>query len=286
MPLSCSGIHLAYGRHGVLRGVDLHLPRGEVLGLIGRNGASKSSLIACMLGLLRPQRGQARLFGGPSLYLDDARKAMLGYVPQQPQSFGWMKVAELFGYLAQLYPTWDRAYAAALLQRWEIDPARPIGRLSPGQAQRLALARALAPHPSLLVLDEPASALDPLARRELLREPVTRALDAGTTVLLSSHIVSDLERVASRVAFLHEGRLLLDHPLDQIKDDIVRITVPAASAGRLPASLPGELARSTGEGGVVRVVVAGRSGREDLLRVPGVRVDRLGLEDLFIEVVG
>lgn len=137
MPLSCSGIHLAYGRHGVLRGVDLHLPRGEVLGLIGRNGAGKSSLIACMLGLLRPQRGQARLFGGPSLYLDDARKAMLGYVPQQPQSFGWMKVAELFGYLAQLYPTWDRAYAAALLQRWEIDPARPIGRLSPGQAQRL-----------------------------------------------------------------------------------------------------------------------------------------------------
>src|SRR5690606_5681792 len=104
MPLSCSGIHLAYGRHGVLRGVDLHLPRGEVLGLIGRNGAGKSSLIACMLGLLRPQRGQARLFGGPSLYLDDARKAMLGYVPQQPQYFGCMKVAELFGYLAQLYP--------------------------------------------------------------------------------------------------------------------------------------------------------------------------------------
>src|SRR5690606_11579193 len=145
--------------------------------------------------------------------------------------------------LGQLYPDWDPAHAAHLLQRWDLDPKRPIGKLSPGQAQRLAMVRALAPRPALLVLDEPASALDPVARRELLRELVTQAMDSGTTVLFSSHIVSDLERVASRVAFLHEGRLLLDRALDEVKDEVVRLTIPAAATTHLPASLPGELVR-------------------------------------------
>ena len=187
-------------------------------------------------------------------------------------------VGQLFDYLSQLYPDWDPAHAAGLLRRWDIDPSRPIGKLSPGQAQRLAMARALAPRPWLLVLDEPASALDPVARRELLRELVTQAMDSGTTVLFSSHIVSDLERVASRVAFLQEGRLLLDRALDEVKDEVVRIHVPAA--------LPGELVRRQTAGGELQLVVAGRKGWQDLLLVEGVRVDRLGLEDLFIEVAG
>ncbi|HET6397266.1 MAG TPA: ABC transporter ATP-binding protein [Pseudoxanthomonas sp.] len=285
-PLAARGLHLGYGRREVLRGVDLDIPQGEVLGLIGRNGAGKSSLIGCLLGLLRPQAGQALVFGGPALRMDDARKARLGYVPQQPQAFGWMKVGQLFQYLGQLYPGWDPAHATALLRRWEIDPGRTIGRLSPGEAQRLALARALAPRPALLVLDEPASALDPVARRELLRELVGQAMDTGTTVLFSSHIVSDLERVASRVAFLHEGRLLLDRALDEVKDETVRLTLPAAAAARLPAALPGELARRTLPGGAVSLVVAGRAGWQELLLVEGVRTDRLGLEDLFVEVAG
>lgn len=133
LPLAAAGLRLAYGRREVLRGIDLEVPRGEVLGLIGRNGAGKSSLIGCLLGLLRPQGGQARLMGAPALALDDARKARLGYVPQQPQAFGWMKVGQLFQYLGQLYPGWDPAHAAALLRRWEIDPARAIGKLSPAK---------------------------------------------------------------------------------------------------------------------------------------------------------
>ncbi|RRN80696.1 MULTISPECIES: ABC transporter ATP-binding protein [Pseudoxanthomonas] len=286
MPLSARGIHLAYGCHEVLRGIELDVPQGEVLALVGRNGAGKSSLIGCLLGLLRPQAGEARVMGAPALALDEVRKARLGYVPQQPQAFSWMKVGQLFDYLSQLYPDWDPAHAAGLLRRWDIDPSRPIGKLSPGQAQRLAMARALAPRPWLLVLEEPASALDPGARRELLRELVTQAMDSGTTVLFSSHIVSDLERVASRVAFLQEGRLLLDRALDEVKDEVVRIHVPAAAAARVPAALPGELVRRQTAGGELQLVVAGRKGWQDLLLVEGVRVDRLGLEDLFIEVAG
>jgi ABC-type multidrug transport system, ATPase component len=285
-PLAAEDLHLAYDRREVLRGVDLALGSGEVLGLIGRNGAGKSSLIGCLLGLLQPQRGGARVFGGPALRLDDARKARLGYVPQQPQAYGWMRIRELFHYLGQLYPDWDPAHAAALLRRWDLEPDRVIGKLSPGEQQRLALARALAQRPALLVLDEPASALDPVARRELLRGIVEQAIDSGTSVLFSSHIVSDLERVASRVAFLHEGRLLLDRALDEVKDNVVRATVPAAAAANLPAKLPGELARRPLEGGGLSLVLSSADGWRDLLLVDGVRVDRLGLEDLFVEVAG
>ena len=285
-PLAARGLQLAYGKRDVLRGVDFELHRGEVMGLIGRNGAGKSSLIGCLLGLLRPQGGSAQVMGAPALRLDDARKARLGYVPQQPQAFGWMKIDQLFQYLGQLYPDWDPAHAAMLLERWDLDPSRAIGKLSPGEAQRLALVRALAPRPALLVLDEPASALDPVARRELLRGIVEQAIDSETTVLFSSHIVSDLERVASRVAFLHQGRLLLDRNLDELKEDVVRVAVPADAAARLPASLPGELVRRPLDGGGMVLVLASRQGWQELLLVDGVRMDRLGLEDLFVEVAG
>ncbi|MBO9879875.1 ABC transporter ATP-binding protein [Xanthomonas sp. D-109] len=286
LPLAAHDLHLAFGARAVLQGVDLQVARGEVVGLIGRNGAGKSTLLACLLGLLQPQRGQARVFGGPALHLDDARKAQLGFVPQQPQAFGWMRVEELLAFAAQLYPHWDAQRADTLLRRWELDRTQSIGKLSPGQAQRLALVRALAARPALLVLDEPASALDPVARRDLMREIVTETCDAGTTVLFSSHIVSDLERVASRVAFLNQGRLLLDQPLDELKDRVLRIGIPASAAATLDAPLRGELARRHAADGGVVVVLHATELPSALLTVPGIRIDRLGLEDLFIEVVG
>lgn len=286
LPVAATGLHLAFGKHAVLQGVDLQLGQGEVVGLIGRNGAGKSTLLACLLGLLQPQQGEARLFGGPALGLDDARKQRLGFVPQQPQAFGWMRIEELMGFAAQLYPDWDRHRATSLLRRWELDPKQAISKLSPGQAQRLALVRALAPRPALLVLDEPASALDPVARRDLMRELVTQTCDEGTTVLFSSHIVSDLERVASRVAFLHEGRLLLDHPLDELKDHVLRVSLPAHAGAALSAAYPGELARRSDSDGRHVLLLHTTALPPALLTAADVRIDRLGLEDLFIEVVG
>lgn len=284
-PVCLHGLRHAYGQRTVLDGIDLKVSRGEVLGLIGRNGAGKSTLISCLLGLLQPQAGEARLFGTPSLRLDDLHKERLGYVPQQPQAFQWLKVGQLFDYLGQLYPRWDAAHANALLQRWGIDRKRPIGKLSPGEAQRLALARVLAPRPDLLVLDEPASALDPVARRELLREIVAQAGEEGTTVIFSSHIVSDLERVASRVAFLHEGTLLLDHPLDDVKEKLHRVRVPANAVSRMPAILDGELARRVLPDGALMLLLSCESRDWPALQaMDGVRIEQLGLEDLFIEV--
>jgi ABC-2 type transport system ATP-binding protein len=287
LPLSCSGIHKRYGDQSVLEDVSLALPPGSVVGLIGRNGSGKTTLIRILMGLAQPNAGKAWICGEPALLAGDAVKARLGYVPQLPDAFGWMRVSDMFDLLATFYPDWDRQFVQQSMQRWNVDTKKRLGRLSPGERQRVALTRALAPRPQLLVLDEPASALDPVARRELLRELAVRAADSGTTVLFSTHIVSDLERVASHVAFLHEGRLLLDTAMDELKETHARLTVPSVSAERVAQALPGELRRRKRSDGSLSLVIARQAGHDwpAAAQLPGARLDTLGLEDLFVEIV-
>ncbi|MGH8192543.1 MAG: ABC transporter ATP-binding protein, partial [Rhodanobacteraceae bacterium] len=217
-PLQASGITQRYDSRTVLDHVDLALEPGSVLGLIGRNGAGKSTLIRAMLGLLEPDVGSAFVFGEPALKLSDAAKERLGYVPQQPDALAWLTAAQMFDYLSRFYPRWDHRFVENTMQRWKVEADKVMAKLSPGERQRVDLVRALAPQPELLVLDEPAAALDPVARRELLREIALRAGESGTTVLFSTHIVSDLERVASDIAFLHDGKLLLRCAVDDTKE--------------------------------------------------------------------
>lgn len=287
LPLACSGIHKRYGDQAVLNDVSLALPSGSVVGLIGRNGSGKTTLIRILMGLAQPNAGQAWISGEPSLAPSDAVKARLGYVPQLPDAFGWMRVSDMFELLATFYPDWDAQFVQQSMQRWNVDTSKRLARLSPGERQRVALTRALAPRPQLLVLDEPASALDPVARRELLRELALRASDSGTTVLFSTHIVSDLERVASRVAFLHEGRLLLDTSMDELKETHARLIVPATSAASLAHTVPGELGRRPRSDGSLSLVIARQAGHDwpAAAQLPGARLETLSLEDLFIEVV-
>ncbi len=287
LPLSCSGIHKRYGNQAVLNDVSLTLPPGSVVGLIGRNGSGKTTLIRILMGLAQPNAGRAWICGEPALSPGDAVKARLGYVPQLPDAFGWMRVSDMFDLLATFYPDWDSQFVQQSMQRWNVDTKKRLARLSPGERQRVALTRALAARPQLLVLDEPASALDPVARRELLRELALRAADSGTTILFSTHIVSDLERVASRVAFLHEGRLLLDTSMDELKETHARLTVPSVSAASLAHALPGELRRRKRSDGSVSLVIARQPGQDwpAAAQMPGAQLETLSLEDLFIEVV-
>lgn len=285
LPACAQGLHKRYGDKAVLADVSLQLPAGSVLGLIGSNGAGKSTLIRCLLGLVPPDAGQATLWGQPALTLDDAAKARLSYVPQQPEALGWLKLGEMLAFIGRFYPRWDQAYVDAALARWSLSPKAVLAQLSPGERQRVALIRALAARPDLLVLDEPAAALDPLARRDLLREIALRAGEAGTTVLFSTHIVSDLERVASHVAFMHEGRMLLQMEMDALKERHLQLRLPAGIG--LAGRVPGEIARrSLADGGLSLVLVRDEGcGWPALASAPGVRAGTLALEDLFIEVV-
>lgn len=285
-PLAVDDLIKQYDHRSVLGGVSLAVEPGAVLGLIGRNGAGKSTLLRAMLGLIAPDAGTARVWDAPALVMSDAAKQRIGYVPQQPEALAWLQIGEMLDFVARFYPRWDHRFVADALERWNLPRNRGLSKLSPGERQRVALLRALGPRPDLLVLDEPASALDPIGRRELLREIASRAGESGTTVVFSTHIVSDLERVASHVAFLHQGQLLLHGELDSLKERNLRLHVPEAVAAQLREDVPGEVSRRPHPFGGLSITVLRPEGAPwpALVDVPGVRGEALPLEDLFIEV--
>nr|WP_307732752.1 ATP-binding cassette domain-containing protein [Massilia agri] len=208
-----------FGSAIVLSSLDWEVRQGQVIGLLGRNGAGKSTLMECLLGLREVDAGSVRLFGEDVAALSDTTRARIGYVPQKSNLFEWMTPLQLLDYFKAMYPRWNQVKVDALLERWGFDALllnKPIGRLSGGEQQRLSIIRALAHNPELLVLDEPVSALDPAGRRAFLAELVDGVIERGTTVVFSTHILTDLERVALDVAFLKEGRLALQGPLDEL----------------------------------------------------------------------
>lgn len=236
-------LHLSYGKAApTLRGLDWRLHRGQVVGLLGRNGAGKTSLIEALLGLRAPSAGRAKLYGMPAQRPSDAVRAKIGYVPQHSGLFEDLGVQQLLDYFASFYPQWNTAKVDQLLSRWDIPKQQRVGSLSGGQQQRLSIIRALGHEPELLVLDEPVASLDPSARRDFLRELVEQVVERGTTVLFSTHILSDLERVAVEVAFLREGRIALQAPLDELMEQTRRVDArlqpQANSIGLMPIGRP------------------------------------------------
>lgn len=227
--VSVNGLSIRYGANKVLDDLNWCIPKSQVVGLLGRNGAGKTTLLESLLGLRAPLCGEVHLLGQPVTALDDSVKARIGYVPQRSDLFDWLTAVQMLDYFRSFYPRWDQAKVDALLSAWEIDRHAKISRLSPGQQQRLAIIRALAHQPDLLVLDEPVASLDPVGRRDFLRELVEQVLNRGTTVVFSTHILSDLERVAFDVAFLVRGRISLFGTLDDLLESTRRLT--GAEAG-------------------------------------------------------
>ena len=278
-----AGVHLAYTQSGpVLRGLDWRLLPGQVVGLLGRNGAGKTTLLEAMLGLREAQSGTVRLFEQPVSRLDDQARSRIGYVPQQSDLFEAFTPAQLLAYFKSFYPRWNESKVDGLMSRWDIARDKRIGKLSVGQQQRLSIIRALAHDPDLLVLDEPVSSLDPAGRRDFLAELVEQVLERGTTVVFSTHILSDLERVAFNLAFMNGGRIALQAPLDDLLDEVRVLTGTTAEVQALLQRL--------GAHSLKRTPMA--SGRERVLaRLPaGVRLpaevhaEVVTLEDLFMEL--
>jgi ABC-2 type transport system ATP-binding protein len=220
--VSAEGVSKSFGGKEILRGLDLQVREGQVIGLLGRNGAGKSTLIECLLGLRELDAGRVTICGDHVDALTEATRARIGYVPQKSHLFEWLTPDQMLAYFKALYPRWNDGKVEALLARWGFDaPMRnkAIGKLSGGEKQRLSIIRALAHDPSLLVLDEPVAALDPAGRRDFLRELVDSVIEGGTTVIFSTHILSDLERVAMDVAFLKDGKIALQGGLDSLLED-------------------------------------------------------------------
>jgi ABC-2 type transport system ATP-binding protein len=230
-----------FGDKTALNNISLAVPRGGVFGLIGGNGAGKTTLIKHILGLLRAQTGTVRLFGLDPVQHPVETLSRVGYLSEDRDLPDWMRVGELLRYTQAFYPNWDEGYAEDLRQAFELDRNAVLKSLSRGQRARAGLLVALAHRPELLVLDEPSSGLDPVVRRDILGAIIRTIADEGRTVLFSSHLLDEVERVADRVAILHQGRILLAAPLDQLKDTHLRLTLRFAHALDRPPTLLGML---------------------------------------------
>ncbi|WP_020469839.1 ABC transporter ATP-binding protein [Zavarzinella formosa] len=284
--LDLRGVSKSFGQKLVLNEVDLTLPAGSVLGLVGKNGGGKTTLLKCALGLQRPQHGDIRILGEPAWELSATGKERLGYVPQKIDLYPWMKIRQITAYTGAFYPKWNKTLVERLLREWELNPEDRVGPLSVGQTQKLAIILALGHEPDLLVLDEPAASLDPVARRQFLETLLDMV--GERTVLFSTHITSDLERVADRVAVLKDGKIIYSGELDALKDSVKRLHVRAALP--LPNDafhMPGLLhAKVTGNEAVVSVRDFTPDLPEQIARQwsASVTAQDLNLEDIFLEL--
>jgi len=228
--LSLDRLAKNFGSVEVLKGITAEVRSGDVIGLLGLNGAGKTTLLETALGFAIPDAGSVRLFGQAASAIRNERvKHRIGFVPQQDELIETMKGSDFLGLISRFYPAWNHELVARLAREWDVPLNRRPLSLSVGQRQKLSILAALGHEPELIVLDEPVASLDPLARRAFLQELIGIISSGEHTILFSTHIVSDLERIANRVWILKDGELVVDTPLDRLKESTVAATASAGS---------------------------------------------------------
>lgn len=243
--LRTDGLGKRYGRRTwALRGCTLTLPRGRIIALVGANGAGKTTLLHLAIGLLKPTEGAVSMFGQPVRMDRPAGLAQVGFVAQDHPLYRGFTVADLLHVGRSLNPGWDQATAQRRLTDLDIPLGRKVGQLSGGQQAQVALTLALAKQPRMLVLDEPVASLDPLARREFMKGLVDAVAGGDLTVLLSSHVVAELERVCDHLVLLHDGRVRLAGEIDELVDGHRLLVGPRCEA---PDGIDGVIAATHGQ---------------------------------------
>lgn len=274
-----------FGRKAALEQVSLSVPKGSVFGLVGENGAGKTTLLKHLLGLYRAQRGTVRVLGKDPVVDPAGVLSEIGYLSEERDLPDWMRITELMNYTKQFFSEWDDAYAEELREMFELNGRQKIKSLSRGQRARAGLLVALAHRPDLLILDEPSSGLDPVVRRDILTAIIRTVADEGRTVLFSSHLLDEVQRVSDHVAMLHHGKLVLCETLDGLLQSHSRLTVrfpdELATAPDLPAAL-----RCEGAGREWTVICNGRLSEleESVTQMRGEIVDRSSpsLDEIFV----
>jgi len=269
--------------------VDLAVPAGAVVGLIGRNGSGKSTLLRHVVGLYLPSEGACVTLGQAAAALDAGTLARIGVVQQEADFIPWMRVGQQLRYLSSFYDRWDRVLEDRLVRDLELDRTARIGTLPPGNLQKLALVLAFCHHPDLVLLDEPVSALDPLAREAMLRFLLEVARTDGPTLVVSSHVLRDVERVVDRVICLEQGRVTEHAELDELLERWAEWKV-TAHHGTLPQHLPEPwVVQQEGAGREARLLVRDAAGELQAFRSAyraEVEVRPVTLERLFPRLIG
>ncbi|HEU5137970.1 MAG TPA: ABC transporter ATP-binding protein [Steroidobacteraceae bacterium] len=286
--LSAQAAYKIFDGKRVLTDIHASVHAGEVVGLLGANGAGKTTLIEMMMGLSPPSAGEVRLFGVDAIAAPLDAKRRVGFVPQSDELIGILKGRQYLELMASFYRTWDNALVDRLLLQWGVEGEQYIKNYSEGQRQKLAIIAALAPRPDLLVLDEPVASLDPIARRQFLQQIVEVSADECRAVVFSSHIVSDVERLANRIWVLKDGRLLWQGELDALKESVIRVHVREDAAESVRSRLRHTVSVRRVNGSGCRIVAMRAAGEDwsslQALLGAEARVEHLGLEDIFLEL--
>jgi len=282
--VNVKGLTKSYKNQSVLKELNWQVEQGDVVGLLGKNGAGKSTLLKSILNISDIDSGAISIFGEPSNQLSSISKARIAYVPQENDEISWLSVKDLINFRKQFYSTWSDEKVTELVSSWEIDLAKKVAELSPGQVQRVLIILALAPMPELLVFDEPAASLDPAGRRDFLKEILNLVSDENITVIFSTHITSDLERIANKVAILDKGQICYYNDLDVTKESVVQLTVHCKKEQdiTIPYLLRGKH-HSQGQYGVVSQLDQTWLTEMKEKNVE-VTINPMGLEDIFLEL--
>ena len=277
--LRTAGLGRRYGHVWGLRDCTLTVPAGAVAGLVGPNGAGKTTLLQMIIGLLQPTEGQLEVFGDTSRANSAEALARVGYVAQDHPLYRDFSVADMFHLGRAMNPSWDQGVATARMDALDIPLKRKVKTLSGGQQAQVSLAMALAKRAPLLALDEPVSSLDPIARLDFMREVMAAAADTGVTVVIASHVVSELERLCDWLIVLTGGRVQLAGPTDDLIAAHRLLTVPRATRD---AELPGLPIHRTDSDRHSTVLVRTDPTRLAAQPHPGWGVDPVGFEQLVL----
>lgn len=266
-----TNLHVRYGRVHALDGLSLGARSGEIYGFLGRNGAGKTTTLRVLMGIVSAQQGEIELFGERVRKISVAMKRHIGYVSQEQTFYPWMSAKRLGRFVSAFYPTWDDLEYARLLEALDVPPDRRSVELSGGTRTKLALALALAPRPRLLLLDEPTTGLDPVARREFNDLVAAMSKDRGTTVFFSSHLVEDVESIATRVGIVQAGRMRIEGAVRDLRTRVRRL------AGAALLEMSAEFTRVRGD-----VWQAEEEAWANMSWPEGTSCESLSLEDIFL----
>jgi len=286
--IETTNVSRSFAKSPAVRDLNLRVRRGSIYGFLGRNGAGKTTTIKMLAGLLWPDAGEFRVNGVEPAKFTVEDRWKIGYVSERQILNPFMRVDALIRFTSSFYPRWDFAACDRILHRFKIDPSKKIRALSLGMARQVAFLLALAQKPDLLILDEPAANLDVVARRDFLDEVLDLLREDGKTVLLSSHILSDVERVADEIGILAQGRLKISEPLDRLKETVKKVRFYGFERGTNGFEIPDSFQFSKTSGEVLATLrVEDEGNLQKLASAHRCRYEviPLNLEDIFVEIV-
>jgi ABC-2 type transport system ATP-binding protein len=263
-------------------GLDLTVPRGAVFGLVGGNGSGKTTTLRTLLGLVRQDGGEATVFGEDSRRLSKAVRQRIGYLSENEFPYDDIAIVDALRFVRGFFDAWDWDWVDHLVERLGVDRRKRLDGLSKGQRRLAEVLLAVAPSPDLLVLDDPAIGLDPSVRRSVLWTLLETVQERGTTVLFSSHILQDVERVVDHVGILQNGRMRVAGEIDDVKERVRRIVLPKHAA---PTQIDGELCREE-LGSEVAIVTGSWTEALAARYADATAIDRLNLEEMFLSLAG